>query len=41
MVSEVEGATSGEIADAPKFEAEAEGAGSDTEAAKDPDGVGE
>jgi large subunit ribosomal protein L4 len=41
MVAEVEDATSGEIADAPKFEAEAEGASSDTEAAKDPDGVGE
>jgi large subunit ribosomal protein L4 len=45
MVAEVEDATSGEIADAPKFEAEAEGATSDIEAAKeaaeDPDGVGE
>ncbi len=41
MAAEVEEATSGEIADAPKFEAEAEGASSDTEAAKDPDGVGE
>ncbi len=41
MVAEVEESTSGEIADAPKFEAEAEGATSDTEAAKDPDGVGE
>jgi large subunit ribosomal protein L4 len=41
MAAEVEEATSGEIADAPKFEAEADGAASDTEAAKDPDGVGE
>jgi large subunit ribosomal protein L4 len=41
MVAEVEKSTSGEIADAPKFEAEADGASSDTEAAKDPDGVGE
>ena len=41
MVAEVEKPTSGEIADAPKFEAEADGASSDTEAAKDPDGVGE
>jgi large subunit ribosomal protein L4 len=41
MVAEVEDATSSEIVDAPKFEAEAEGAASDTEAAKDPDGVGE
>jgi large subunit ribosomal protein L4 len=41
MVAEVEASTSSELVDEPKFEAEAEGAASDTEAAKDPDGVGE
>ena len=42
MVAEVEAATSSESEDEPKFEAEAEGAQpADTEAAKDPDGVGE
>jgi large subunit ribosomal protein L4 len=41
MVAEVEDATSSELVDEPKFKAEAEGAASDTEAAKDPDGVGE
>ncbi len=41
MVSEVEGATSSDLEAEPKFEAEADGAGSDTEAAKDPGSVGE
>jgi large subunit ribosomal protein L4 len=41
MVSEVEGATSSDREAEPAFEAEAEGASSETEAAKDPDGVGE
>jgi large subunit ribosomal protein L4 len=40
MVSEVVGATSSDLEAEPAFEAEAEGAASDTEAAKDPDGVG-
>jgi large subunit ribosomal protein L4 len=40
MVAEVQGATSSDLEAEPAFEAEAEGAGSDTEAAKDPDGVG-
>jgi large subunit ribosomal protein L4 len=41
MVSEVEGATSSDREAEPAFEAEAEGASSETEAAKDPGGVGE
>ena len=41
MVAEVEGATSSDLEAEPAFEAEADGAGSDTEAAKDPGGVGE
>jgi large subunit ribosomal protein L4 len=40
MVSEVNAATSSDLEAEPAFEAEAKGAGSDTEAAKDPDGVG-
>ncbi len=41
MVAEVEDATSSDLEAEPAFEAEVEGASSDTEAAKDPDGVGE
>jgi len=40
MVAEVKAATSSDLEAEPAFEAEAKGAGSDTEAAKDPDGVG-
>ena len=40
MVEQVAGSTSSDLEVEPAFEAEAEGAGSDTEAAKDPDGVG-
>jgi large subunit ribosomal protein L4 len=40
MVSEVKAATSSDLEAEPAFEAEAKGAASDTEAAKDPDGVG-
>jgi large subunit ribosomal protein L4 len=40
MVAEVKGATSSDLEVEPAFEAEADGAGSDTEAAQDPDGVG-
>jgi large subunit ribosomal protein L4 len=41
MAEEVAGATSSDLEVEPDFEAEASGASSDTEAAKDPDGVGE
>jgi len=41
MVAEVEDSTSSDLEAEPAFQAEATGAGSDTEAAKDPDGVGE
>ena len=40
MVEQVEGQTSSDLEVEEKFEAEADGATSDTEAAKDPDGVG-
>ncbi len=40
MVEQVAGSTSSDLEVEPAFEAEADGAGSDTEAAKDPDGVG-
>ena len=40
MVEQVEGQTSSDLEVEPRFEAEAGGATSDTEAAKDPEGVG-
>lgn len=40
FVEQVEGQTSSDLEVEPEFEAEADGAASDTEAAKDPDGVG-
>jgi hypothetical protein len=40
LVEEVEGQTSSDLEVEPSFEAERDGATSDTEAAKDPEGVG-
>jgi hypothetical protein len=40
MVEQVEGQTSSDLQVEEQFEAEADGASSDTEAAKDPDSVG-
>jgi hypothetical protein len=40
FVEQVEGQTSSDLEVEDKFEAEADGATSDTEAAKDPEGVG-
>jgi hypothetical protein len=41
FVEQVEGQTSSDLEVEEKFEAEADGATSDTEAAKDPEGVGD
>lgn len=40
MVEQVQGQTSSDLEVEEQFEAEADGASSDTEAAKDPEGVG-